>query len=188
MKFIGLEFPGLFVIEPTVYEDERGYFFESYRHDILKHNVGEIELVQDNESKSAYGVIRGLHYQIPPFEQTKLLKVVFGEIKDVVIDLRKKSPTFGQVFSVILSEKNKRQIYIPAGFGHGFSVLSPYAVVQYKVDKFYSKEHERGIIYNDPSLEIDWQIAPENAILSEKDLKLPLFENAEYFYDDLQTK
>ena len=173
MPFIKTEFPGLLVFEPNMFEDSRGYFFEAYNEKQFQQEGIDIRWVQDNQSSSTYGVIRGLHYQLPPFDQTKLVRVLRGKILDVVVDIRKGSPTFGKSFSKVLSAKNKRQLFIPKGFAHGFSVLSEKAEVLYKCDGFYNKESEGGIIYNDPALEIDWRIPAEEAIVSDKDKILP---------------
>ena len=156
-----------------MFEDSRGYFFEAYNEKQFQQEGIDIRWVQDNQSSSTYGVIRGLHYQLPPFDQTKLVRVLRGKILDVVVDIRKGSPTFGKSFSKVLSAKNKRQLFIPKGFAHGFSVLSEKAEVLYKCDGFYNKESEGGIIYNDPALEIDWRIPAEEAIISDKDKVLP---------------
>lgn len=173
MPFQQTKFPGLLVFEPKVFEDSRGYFFEAYSERSFQEEGISIRFVQDNQSKSSYGVIRGLHYQLPPFAQTKLIRVLEGKVLDVVVDIRKGSPTYGESFSVELSAENNRQLFIPAGFAHGFSVLSQTAVVLYKCDQFYNKESEGGIRYDDPSLHIDWQIAKEKEIISEKDMALP---------------
>lgn len=173
MPFVKTEFSGLQVFEPNVFEDSRGYFFEAYNEKQFQQEGIDIRWVQDNQSSSSYGVIRGLHYQLPPYDQTKLVRVLRGKILDVVVDIRKGSPTFGKSFSKVLSAKNKRQLFIPKGFAHGFSVLSEKAEVLYKCDGFYNKETEGGIIYNDPALEIDWRIPAEEAIVSDKDKVLP---------------
>ncbi|MCF8336004.1 MAG: dTDP-4-dehydrorhamnose 3,5-epimerase [Bacteroidales bacterium] len=171
--------PGLLVIKPRVFEDSRGYFFESYNEKkYLEHGL-EYTFVQDNESLSAYGSIRGLHYQLEPHAQTKLVRVITGKIFDVAADIRKNSPTFGQWHGTELSEKNKKQMLIPRGFAHGFSVLSESTIVFYKCDDFYHPESERGIHYQDESLNIDWKIDPKKAIISEKDKKLPDLANAD---------
>ncbi|MDB2701953.1 dTDP-4-dehydrorhamnose 3,5-epimerase [Flavobacteriaceae bacterium] len=163
---------GLVIIEPKVYKDERGYFMESFKDSFIREKFPNIQFIQDNESKSSYGVLRGLHFQKPPYEQTKLVRVIEGEILDVAVDLRKKSTSFSKWESVILSGKNKKQFFIPRGFAHGFVVLSDKAIVSYKVDSPYSLEHESGIIYDDNKLEINWIIPKSDLILSEKDLKL----------------
>lgn len=165
----------LLLINPSIFKDERGYFFEAYNQSKFKENGINYNFIQDNQSFSKRGVIRGLHLQINPFAQAKLVRVLEGEILDVAVDLRKKSPTFGQHFSVILSAENKKQLMIPHGFAHGFSVLSETASVLYKVDQAYDKESERGIRYDDPILAIDWQVNPDEVIVSEKDLVLPGF-------------
>lgn len=173
MPFHKTDIPGLLVFEPEVFEDSRGYFFESYNEKKFKEAGIDFRWVQDNQSSSAYGVIRGLHYQLPPFAQSKLVRVLKGKILDVVVDIRKGSPTFGKNYCKVLSAKNKRQMFIPKGFAHGFSVLSEKAEVIYKCDDYYNKESEAGIIYNDPELNIDWRIPAEAAIISEKDKLLP---------------
>jgi len=174
MPFHPTDFPGLLVFEPKVFEDSRGYFFESYNENIFREAGVNIKWVQDNQSSSTYGVIRGLHYQLPPFAQSKLVRVLRGKILDVVVDIRKGSSTYGKSFSIVLSARNKKQLLIPKGFAHGFSVLSKKAEVMYKCDGFYNKESEGGIIYNDPALNIDWRIPTAEAIVSEKDIALPL--------------
>ncbi len=173
MPFIKTDFPGLMVFEPTVFEDSRGYFFEAYNEQQFMQEGFDIRWVQDNQSSSSYGVIRGLHYQLPPYDQTKLVRVLRGKILDVVVDIRKASPTYGKSYSKVLSAKNKRQLFIPKGFAHGFSVLSEKAEVLYKCDNFYNKESEGGIIYSDPALAIDWRIPETDAVVSEKDKVLP---------------
>lgn len=165
----------LVIISPTVYEDSRGYFFEAYNQAKFHENGIAYQFIQDNQSFSKRGVIRGLHLQINPFAQAKLVRVLEGEILDVAVDLRKNSPTYGQHFSVVLSADNKKQLMVPHGFAHGFSVLSETASVMYKVDQLYHKESERGIRYDDPILAIDWQVNPDEVIVSEKDVILPSF-------------
>lgn len=179
MPFITTDFPDLFVYEPTVFGDNRGYFFESYNHKVFLAQGLEFKWVQDNQSSSSYGVIRGLHFQLPPYAQTKLVRVLSGTILDVVVDIRKGSPSYGKTFSIELSAENKKQLLVPKGFAHGFSVLSEKAEVLYKCDEFYTKESERGIIYNDYSLAIDWKIENGKANVSEKDLILPEIDNCE---------
>ena len=183
MPLISTEFPGLFVFEPTVFEDSRGYFFESYNEKDFSAKGINTSFVQDNESCSQFGVIRGLHYQLDPYAQAKLIRVLHGKILDVVVDVRKGSPTFGKVFSLELSEENKQQLYIPAGFAHGFSVLSEKAVVFYKCDQFYNKQSEGGIRYDDPQLNIDWKVPSNKAIVSGKDKQLPLLANCNSNFD-----
>ncbi|MCX6318806.1 MAG: dTDP-4-dehydrorhamnose 3,5-epimerase [Bacteroidetes bacterium] len=175
MPFEKTIFPGLLVFEPRVFEDPRGYFFESYNEHTFQDAGISVKWVQDNQSSSLKGVIRGLHYQLPPHAQTKLVRVLRGKILDVVVDIRKGSPTYGLHYSIELSAKNRKQLLIPKGFAHGFSVLSKKAEVMYKCDAFYNKESEAGIIYNDPALQIDWQVSAEVALVSEKDNILPLF-------------
>ena len=173
MPFVPTDIPGLLIFEPNVFEDSRGYFCETYNENIFREQGIDIRWVQDNQSSSAYGVIRGLHYQLPPFAQAKLIRVIRGKILDVVVDIRKGSSTYGQAHCKVLSAKNKRQLFIPKGFAHGFSVLSKKAEVFYKCDTFYHKESEQGINYVDPDLNIDWRIPAGKAIVSEKDQLLP---------------
>lgn len=167
----------LVVLTPAVFEDERGYFFESYSKSKMRDVGIQIDFVQDNQSFSKQGTLRGLHYQNPPFAQTKLVRVLQGEIMDVAVDLRKDSPTYGKHFGIVLSAENKKQLLVPQGFAHGFSVLSETAVVSYKCDQYYNKPSEGGILYNDTSLNIDWGMDLATAIVSEKDLILPNIEN-----------
>lgn len=171
--------PNLLIITPKVFEDSRGYFFESYNSEIFEKFGLSQEWIQDNQSKSSYGVIRGLHYQLAPFSQSKLVRVISGRILDVALDIRSGSPTFGKHFTIELSDENKKQLLIPKGFAHGFSVLSDTAIVLYKCDALYKHEEERGILFNDPSLGIDWQISDNKAIVSAKDKVHPAFENAD---------
>ncbi len=173
----GLE--GLLIIEPKIFTDNRGYFFESYNEKMLKEAGINIQFVQDNQSKSSCGVIRGLHYQLEPHAQTKLIRVLQGHIRDVAVDIRKGSPTFGKWFSIDLSDTNNKQLLIPKGFAHGFSVISETAVILYKCDDFYNPGSERGIIYNDASLGIDWGIATGDEIISDKDLRHLAFDKAD---------
>jgi dTDP-4-dehydrorhamnose 3,5-epimerase len=167
----------LVIINPTVFEDSRGYFFEAYNQAQFEQNGISYQFIQDNQSFSKRGVIRGLHLQDKPFAQAKLVRVLAGEILDVAVDLRKDSPTYGQHFSVVLSATNKKQLMVPHGFAHGFSVLSETASVLYKVDQVYHKESERGIRYDDPALGIDWKVNPDEIIVSDKDVILPDFAN-----------
>ncbi|WP_430934110.1 dTDP-4-dehydrorhamnose 3,5-epimerase [Saccharicrinis sp. 156] len=169
MQFIKTEIEGLVIIEPKVFGDSRGYFFESFNYKRFAENVREIEFVQDNESRSSYGVLRGLHFQKPPFDQAKLVRCIEGKVLDVAVDIRKNSPTFGKHVSVELSDQNKRQFFVPRGFAHGFVVLSKSAIFQYKVDNWYAPEHDAGIAWNDLELGIDWQIPHDSILLSEKD-------------------
>jgi dTDP-4-dehydrorhamnose 3,5-epimerase len=170
----------LIIITPRIFDDSRGYFFESYNQDQFQENGIQYQFIQDNQSFSKRGVIRGLHLQINPFAQAKLVRVLEGEILDVAVDLRKNSPTYGQHFSVVLSSENKKQLMIPHGFAHGFSVLSETASVMYKIDQLYNKESERGIRYDDPTLAIDWQLDANEVIVSEKDLILPGFNKIDF--------
>ena len=178
MKITETGIPGLLIIEPDVFEDPRGYFFESFNEEKLIKAGINYRFVQDNQSKSTYGVIRGLHYQMEPKAQTKLVRVLNGEILDVAVDMRKGSPTYGKWFGLEISCKNKKQLLIPKGFAHGFSVLSEKAIVFYKCDEFYAPEQDAGVLYNDPDLNIDWKIPADKALLSAKDSKLPLFKEA----------
>lgn len=171
MNIIKTDIEGVVIIEPKVFGDSRGYFFESYSQRDFNSLVGEVNFVQDNESKSRYGVIRGLHFQKPPFEQSKLVRVVKGKVLDVAVDIREGSPTFGKHVAVELSEENHRQLFIPKGFAHGFSVLSEEAVFQYKCDNFYAPEYEGAIAWDDPALGINWRIPVDKVIISEKDKK-----------------
>ena len=173
MNIIETEIQGVYIIEPKVFGDSRGYFFESYSRREFEAKVGPVEFVQDNESKSYYGVVRGLHFQKPPHAQAKLVRVVKGKVLDVAVDLRKDSPTYGRHVSVELSEDNHRQVFIPKGFAHGFSVLSEEAVFQYKCDDYYAPETECAIAWNDLELNIDWRIPADQVILSEKDKRHP---------------
>ncbi len=173
MPFITTNIPDLLVFEPKVFEDSRGYFFESYNENVFLEAGVTIKFVQDNQAKSSYGVIRGLHFQLSPHAQTKLVRALSGTILDVVVDVRIDSPTYGQVYAVELSAENKKQLLVPKGFAHGYSVLSETAEVMYKCDEFYHKESEGGLLYNDPKLKIDWQIPADKAIVAEKDLLHP---------------
>jgi len=175
MPFIETLIPGLVIFEPKIFEDNRGYFFESYSEKAFTEAGIDVDFVQDNQSRSAYGVIRGLHYQLNPHAQTKLVRVLSGTILDIAVDIRKGSPTFGQSFSIELSAQNKKQLLVPKGFAHGFSVLSETAEILYKCDAFYNKESEAGIIYNDSFLNIDWRVPAASAIVSDKDQQLPSF-------------
>lgn len=179
MKIESTDFPGLMIIEPAIYKDDRGYFFESYNSSTLNLQGINYVFVQDNQAKSSYGVIRGLHYQLAPFAQTKLIRVLKGKIYDAVVDIRKKSPTYKQWFGIELSEENHKQLLIPKGFAHGYSVLSEEAVILYKCDDFYYKKVERGILYNDKLLNIDWKIDKDKCIISAKDKTLPDINTAE---------
>jgi dTDP-4-dehydrorhamnose 3,5-epimerase len=177
MKFTKCEIEGLVIIEPTLYKDSRGYFFEAYNQAFLEEYGISSRFVQDNQSKSSYGVIRGLHYQQNPFAQAKLVRVLEGKILDVAVDIRRGSPTYGQHFAIELSAEQGKQLYIPEGFAHGFSVLSETAIMLYKCNAFYNKASEGGIRFDDRDLNIDWKIDPSAAIVSEKDEALPSFKN-----------
>lgn len=171
MKIVKTEIEGVVILEPQVFGDERGYFFESFSQKKFEEEVCKAVFVQDNESKSSYGVLRGLHYQLPPYTQAKLVRVVKGRVLDVNVDIRKDSPTFGKHVAVELSEENKRLLFIPKGFAHGFVVLSDEVIFQYKCDEYYAPGYEGGIAFDDPALGIDWRIPKEDMILSEKDLR-----------------
>jgi len=180
MKTIETGFEGLVIIKPDIYSDNRGYFFESFNYESFK-NVGiSFSPVQDNESKSSKGVIRGLHYQLKPFDQAKLIRVIEGKIFDVVLDLRKGLSTFGKWYGIELDSEAKNQLFIPKGFAHGFSVLSEKAIILYKCDNLYNPNYERGIALNDPYLDIDWRTGAVVPIISVKDSKNPPFREAEY--------
>ena len=170
MKLERTDIPDLILIKPDVYKDYRGYFFESFRHDLLEEELGyEVNFIQDNESKSTKGVLRGLHYQIPPFDQSKLVRVIEGNVLDVVVDIRKNSPTFAKHFSIELSGDNKYQLFIPKGFAHGFVVLSEVATFFYKVDNYFSPESQKGIVFDDDFLSIDWKLLHKDIHLSSYD-------------------
>ena len=181
MEYIRTDIEGVFVIEPRVFNDARGYFFEAWKQEEFNEHVGEVNFIQDNESKSSFGVLRGLHYQKGELSQAKLVRVIKGKVLDVAVDIRKSSPTFGKHVMVELSEDNKRQLFIPRGFAHGFLVLSDEAVFTYKVDNPYAPQVEAGIRWNDPELAIEWPIDPAQVLTSEKDLKQPLLKDAEVF-------
>lgn len=182
MKFIRTEIPDVIICEPEVFGDERGYFFESFRLDQLEAFIGHsISFCQDNESRSKYGVLRGLHFQLPPFTQTKLVRVTEGKVLDVAVDIRKGSPTFGKSVAVELTGENKKQLFVPRGFAHGFVVLSEMATFNYKCDNYYAPEYDSGVLFNDTQLNIDWKIPQEEMLLSDKDLKQPDFKNAKLF-------
>ncbi|ANH81532.1 dTDP-4-dehydrorhamnose 3,5-epimerase [Niabella ginsenosidivorans] len=178
MPFVPTGLEGLLVFEPRVFEDARGYFFEAYNQSVFNQAGVHDRFIQDNQSYSTYGVIRGLHYQLQPHAQCKLVRVLEGTILDVAVDMRKNAATYGTVFTIELSTANKKQLLIPHGFAHGFSVLSQAATVLYKCDALYNKESEGGVIYNDPDLAIDWKIPEKDVIISDKDLLLPSFKNA----------
>ncbi|MGQ1891532.1 dTDP-4-dehydrorhamnose 3,5-epimerase [Thermophagus sp. OGC60D27] len=175
--------PGLLIVEPNIHGDKRGYFFESYHENRYQQSGIPARFVQDNVSSSIRGVVRGLHYQLAPFAQAKLIHVLKGKVLDVAVDLRKGSPTFGEYYAIELSDENHLQFFIPRGMAHGFSVLSDEVIFSYKCDNLYNKEAERGIIFNDPTLNIDWQIPDKDIIASEKDIILPTFNEAEHNFD-----
>lgn len=177
MKVIKTDIEGLAVIEPAVFSDARGYFFEAFNQKAFNEEVAPVEFVQDNESKSSYGVVRGLHFQRPPYAQAKLVRVVKGRVLDVAVDLREGSLTYGKHFSVELSDENHRMLFIPRGFAHGFSVLSEEVVFQYKCDNYYHPESEGAVAWNDPDLAIDWGIPADKAILSAKDAENPFLKD-----------
>ncbi len=181
MQFVPINISDVVIIEPKLWNDPRGYFFESYREDLFQQQIGKIDWVQDNESYSTYGTLRGLHYQLAPHAQSKLVRVIQGKVLDVAVDIRQSSPTFGQHVAVELSADNKRQLFIPRGFAHGFVVLSETAIFQYKVDNYYNKDCDRGIAFNDPALAIDWQIDLAQVQLSDKDSKQLLLSQVELF-------
>jgi dTDP-4-dehydrorhamnose 3,5-epimerase len=181
MEYIKTEIEGVFIIEPKVFNDTRGYFMEAWKQAEFNEHVGKVDFIQDNESKSSFGVLRGLHYQKGETSQAKLVRVIKGKVLDVAVDIRKSSPTFGKHVMVELSEYNKRQFFIPRGFAHGFLVLSEEAIFTYKVDNPYSPSTEAGIRWNDPDLGLEWPIDPTKVQTSEKDLKQPFFKDAEVF-------
>ena len=181
MEYKETEIKGVYVIEPRVFNDARGYFMEAWKQEEFNEHVGRVEFIQDNESKSSYGVLRGLHYQKGDASQAKLVRVIKGKVVDVAVDIRRGSPTFGKHVMVELSEDNKRQFFIPRGFAHGFLVLSDEAIFTYKVDNPYAPQQDAGIRWNDPDLAIEWPIDPKEVITSEKDLKQPLLKDAVVF-------
>jgi dTDP-4-dehydrorhamnose 3,5-epimerase len=181
MKISKTAIEGVVIIEPQVFEDERGYFFESYNQAKMEEAGLHYNFIQDNQSKSSYGVVRGIHFQKGEFAQAKLVRVLEGTVLDVAVDLRKNSPTFGKYVAVELSAENKKQLMIPRGFGHGFAVLSKTAVFAYKCDNVYNKASEGGIRFNDPDINVDWKINPEEAILSEKDKNAPFLKEVTCF-------
>ncbi|MFT7350752.1 MAG: dTDP-4-dehydrorhamnose 3,5-epimerase [Flavobacterium sp.] len=179
MNFVKTKLSDCFIVEPKIIRDERGYFMESFNEEIFKNGVGaNVNFVQDNQSFSIKGVLRGLHYQTGNFSQAKLVRVLQGEVLDVAVDIRPESKTYGQYEAVVLSEENQKQFYVPRGFAHGFLVLSETATFFYKCDNFYNKESEGGIIYNDPAIAIDWNFDLENLLISDKDQVLPTLQNA----------
>ena len=184
MNIIKTEIEGLLILEPKIFGDSRGYFYESYNKQRFEEVTGlNINFVQDNQSKSCYGVLRGLHFQKPPYAQSKLVRCVKGQILDISVDIRKSSPTFGKYAAVELTEDNHRQLFIPHGFAHGFVVLSDEAIFQYKCDNFYHKESEGAVAWNDPEINIDWTIPFDDVILSDKDKVNPLLKDAEWLFE-----
>ena len=183
MKVIQTAIPGVVIIEPRIFNDERGYFFESFSQRDFNQEVREIHFVQDNESKSSYGVLRGLYFQKTPYAQSKLVRVIKGSVLDVAVDIRKGSPTFGQHVAVELTGDNHRQFFIPRGFAHGFSVLTDEVVFQYKCDNFYAPQAEGALAWNDPDLHIDWRLPEADVILSEKDRHHPRLKDADWLFD-----
>lgn len=183
MEVIKTEIEGVVIIEPRIFKDERGYFYESFSQREFEEKVCRTTFVQDNQSMSSYGVLRGLHFQKPPYCQSKLVRCIKGAVLDVAVDIRKGSPTFGKYVAVELSEDNHRQFFVPRGFAHGFAVLTPEAVFQYKCDNFYNKESEGSVAWNDPQLAIDWKIPADKVLLSEKDKQSKNIADAEYLFD-----
>ena len=181
MNYIQTEIDGVWIIEPRVFNDARGYFMEAFKEEEFRANIGDVHFVQDNESKSSFGVLRGLHYQKGEYSQAKLVRVIKGKVLDVAVDLRRSPPTFGKYVSVELSEENKRQFFIPRGFAHGFLVLSDEAIFTYKVDNGYAPQAEASIRFNDETVGIDWPVAESQFIVSEKDGHAVSFKDAEYF-------
>jgi dTDP-4-dehydrorhamnose 3,5-epimerase len=179
MKFVNTPIEGLVIIEPTVFGDNRGYFLESYNKKKFEESIGKVSFVQDNESKSSKGVFRGLHFQKPPYAQAKLVRCIEGKVLDVAVDIREGSETFGQHITVELSGENKKQVFIPQGFAHGFLVLSNTAIVSYKVDNSYAPVYDEGIRWDDPTLNIHWGVNESEVLVSEKDAKLPFFSEFE---------
>jgi len=184
LKFIPQSIKDVLLIEPTVHSDDRGYFSETFKQNLLDEAIGyKVNFVQDNESKSLKGVLRGLHYQLPPFTQVKLVRVIEGNVLDIAVDIRKSSPTFGQHVYVELTEQNKHQLFVPQGFAHGFVVLSDSATIAYKVDNYYAPEHDRGITFDDDQLKINWQLSADELKLSDKDMAHPSLANSKYLFE-----
>ena len=184
MKFITQSIPEVILIDPTIHGDDRGYFVETFRQDLFDKAVGyKVNFVQDNESQSTKGVLRGLHYQLPPYAQAKLVRVIEGSVLDVAVDIRKSSPTFGKHVAVELTSNNKHQLFVPYGFAHGFVVLSDSATFTYKVDNYYAPEHDRGIVFDDKDLAIDWQLSLDILQLSDKDKNQPTLADAKDLFE-----
>jgi dTDP-4-dehydrorhamnose 3,5-epimerase len=188
MKVTKTTIEDVLIFEPTIIGDERGYFCETFRDDVFKQHIGKVLFVQDNESKSMYGVLRGLHYQKPPFTQSKLVRVLNGKVIDVAIDIRIGSPTFGKHVAVILSNENKRVLWVPKGFAHGYCVLSQEAVFSYKVDEYYSPKHDAGLAWDDEQLNIDWCIDKSDIVLSDKDKNQPSLKSIKVFHYENSLK
>ena len=183
MEVIKTGIDGVVIIEPRIFKDERGYFYESFSQREFEEKVCRTTFVQDNQSKSSYGVVRGLHFQKPPYSQSKLVRCIKGAVLDVAVDIRKGSPTFGKHVAVELSEENHRQLFIPRGFAHGFAVLTDEAVFQYKYDNYYNKESEGAVAWNDPQLAIDWRVPADKVVLSEKDKLSKNIADADFLFD-----
>lgn len=181
MQVIITAIPDVLIFEPKVFGDDRGYFFESFRQDLFEQHVGHVAFVQDNESKSGYGVLRGLHFQKPPYTQSKLVRALYGSVLDVAVDLRLGSPWYGRHVSCLLDTERKRMLWVPKGFAHGFLVLSQEAVFAYKCDNYYTPSHDAGIRWNDPSLAVDWQLPPQVIRVSDKDAEQPAFSSVDTF-------
>lgn len=181
MKYLETALEGVYIVEPKVFGDERGWFAETFRLDLFREIVPNVEFVQENESFSEGTVVRGLHYQLPPFAQAKLVRVVEGRVLDVAVDIREGSPTFGEHVAVELSDKNQRQLFVPRGFAHGFAVLGKRARLQYKCDNYYAPHAEGGVLFSDPAIGIDWGVELSEAIMSQKDMEQPLLKDAKLF-------
>lgn len=177
MQIIETEIEGVLILKPKIFKDKRGHFMETFKKDFIERNFPEIKFIQENQSRSNFGVLRGLHFQKAPMAQTKLVKAVYGSVLDIVVDLRKSSKTFGKYLPFILSDENNHQLLIPKGFAHGFIVLSEEAIISYLVDNEYSPEHESGINFDDPMLRIDWKVSKDKMILSDKDIQLQSFSD-----------
>ena len=189
MRVIPSAIPDVLIFEPTVFGDDRGYFFESFRQDFFEEHVGQVAFVQENESKSAYGVLRGLHFQKPPFTQSKLVRVLYGSVLDVAVDLRLGSPWYGRHVTCLLDTEQKRMLWVPQGFAHGFVVLSNEAVFAYKCDNYYTPSHDAGILWNDPSLAIEWRLPAEVIRVSGKDAAQPAFSSVNTFlYEEFRRE
>ncbi len=189
MQVISTAIPDVLMFEPKMFGDERGYFVESFRQDVVEQHIGHVTFVQDNESKSSYGVLRGLHFQKPPFTQSKLVRAVFGRVLDVAVDLRLGSPWYGRHVTCVLDAESKNMLWVPKGFAHGFAVLSPEAVFAYKCDNYYTPSHDAGVAWNDPALGIDWHLSVESVCVSGKDAEQPAFGVIDLFpYNDFRQE